>query len=171
MLATADRREIDDALDGPMEKPACRRFSAAYRELCTRIWIELELLTQAARQHQISPLRDLDICMATLRLELVLLVDFCRSVQGRSLLSVEQSERMCSMLTDVLAALYVDMQDLRAGLEEAQDRVLDELTPESVAWPAPVDVSKSSDPYRNGDPAIDELLTLVEQQAAARAYR
>jgi chromosome condensin MukBEF MukE localization factor len=69
-----------------------------------------------------------------LRLELIVLVDFCRSPHSRGTLSAEQCDSLCSMLTDVLAALYVEPECLTDdAIAEAQDRVLDELLTESEA--------------------------------------
>ena len=132
MLAASDWREIR-AYDGDLARPGAQTprpvFKAAYKELCTRIWIELELLAQAADR----PSQDLVMSTAILRLELVVLVDSCRTPHWRRMLSAEQRDSVCAMLTDVLAALYVDSEHLYTGIAEAQDRVLDELLPESAA--------------------------------------
>ncbi len=101
-------------------------FQAAYAELCTRIWIELERLVQLESRRP----QDLDLRTAILRLEFVVLIDSCRSPSWRSMLSAQQRENLCSMLTDALSALYVDSERLRDGIEAAQDRVLCELLPE-----------------------------------------
>ena len=98
-------------------------FKAAYRDLCARIWIELELLAQIGRCAALDPM----MSAAVLRLQLIVLVDSCRSLRWRQMLSTEQRDRLCSMLTDILAALYVDSEDLRVGIAEAQDRVLTEF--------------------------------------------
>jgi hypothetical protein len=142
MLAATDRREVR-ACDGHLSRleaqvPRCV-FRAAYKELCTRIWVELEQLAQTAEQLESRPSRDLvtstELVMSTviLRLELVVLVDSCRSPRWRRMLCAEQLDSLCSMLTDVLAALYVDSEHLCTGIAEAQDRVLDELVWESPA--------------------------------------
>jgi hypothetical protein len=142
-------------------------FRAAYRELCARIWIELELLAQAAGQmERPDPPRDIMMSAAILRLELVVLVDSCRSAHWRCMLSVEQCNRLCSMLTDVLAALYVESGHLSDGLMEAQDRVLDELLTESVARPLLAEPALVWERSQGSDPAIEELLRLIEAQAA-----
>ena len=78
---------------------------------------------------------------AILRLEFVVLLDFCRSPGWRSMLSTQQRESLSSMLTDVLSALYVDSEQLRDGIEAAQDRVLYELLPESAAVPSAAEVA------------------------------
>lgn len=49
------------------------------------------------------------------------------------MLSMEQCDSMCSLLTDLLAALYVDPESLRAGIAEAQGIILDELQPATEA--------------------------------------
>lgn len=146
-------------------------FRAAYKELCTRIWIELELLAQAAGQVERCPPQDLVMSAAILRLELVVLVDSCRSPHWRCMLSAEQCDSLCSTLTDVLAALYVDPEQLRTGIAEAQDRVLDELLPESEAGPSLADPASACEPGQGYHPAVDELVSLIEARAAARAVR
>jgi hypothetical protein len=140
-------------------------FKAAYKELCTRIWIELELLAQAAGPVESGLTQHLIMSTVILRLELLVLVDCCRSPRWRRMLSAEQRDSLCSMLTDVLAALYVDL------IAEAQDRVLDELLPESEAGPSLADPVSGRDLGRHSHPAIDELVSLIEAQAAARAAR
>jgi hypothetical protein len=127
MPAAADRREIRDH-EGNLSRLRAEIphsvFRTAYEELCTRIWMELEALGQAAGQG--SPPQDLLMRTAILRLELVILVDFCRSQRWRHMLSTEQRDSMCSLLTDLLAALCVDLEQLTTGIAEAQGRVLDE---------------------------------------------
>ena len=58
------------------------------------------------------------------------------------------------MLTDVLAALYVDSEQLPTGIAIAQDRVLDELLPQSDALPRELGPESH--------PGIDELVSLIE---------
>ena len=167
MLAAADWRDLRtcDGSLGPgdpwVSRPQTPRpvFEAAYRELCTRIWIELELLAQARS----CPPQDLVMSTAILRLELVVLVDSCRSPQWRRILSAEQRDSLCTMLTDVLAALYVDSEHLNTGIAEAQDRVLDELLPEPTSAYEPGQGSQSQPA-----PAVHELVSLIQAQAAAR---
>lgn len=174
MLAALDRRDIRASdgnlsrLRGQMPRPV---FRAAYKELCTRIWIELELLAQAAEQVESGPPQDLVISTAILRLELVVLVDSCRSPRWRCMLSAQQCDSLCSMLTDVLAALYVDSEHLRTGIAEAQDRVLDELLPESETGPSLAHPACACEFGQGSHPAVDELVSLIEAQSAARALR
>jgi hypothetical protein len=131
MLAASDWREIR-TYDGSLARPGAQTprpvFKAAYKELCTRIWVELELLAQAADR----PSQDLVMSTAILRLELVVLVDSCRTPHWRRMLSAEQRDSVCAMLTDLLAALYVDSEYLHSGIAAAQDRVLDELLSQSA---------------------------------------
>lgn len=124
------------SLDGIVSRPrppvARSVFAAAYQELCARIWIELEFTAEAARRVPANATpddrEDPVMTAAILRLELLVLVDACRSARWRnSLLTAAQCDSMCSMLTDVLAALYVDSECLSEALAEAQDRVLDEI--------------------------------------------
>ena len=146
-------------------------FRAAYKELCTRIWVELELLAQATRQVENCPPQDLVISTAILRLELVVLVDSCRSPHWRRMLSAQQCDSLCSMLTDVLAALYVDSEHLRTGIAEAQDRVLDELLPEFEAGASLADPISACELGQGSHAAVNALVGLIEAQAVRRAGR
>ena len=127
MLAAAHRQDtpahhVDP--DPARARPPALVFTAAYAELCSRIWAELAMLADAASPVDGSPAADLEMRAAILRLELVVLVDACRSARWRvSLLTGDQCDRMCAMLTDVLAALYVDPDGLPAGIADSQDRV------------------------------------------------
>ena len=82
MLAATAQREIRPS-NGNLRHLGTRLplpvFRAAYKELCTRIWIELELLAQALAQVDSGPPQDLALSSAILRLELVVLIDSCRS--------------------------------------------------------------------------------------------
>jgi len=174
MLAARNRREshvceVDRGQVGA--RTPYPVFKAAYKELCTRIWIELELLMQSAQQVDIGRPRDLVMVTAILRLELIVLVDSCRSPGWRSMLAAEQCESLCSMLTDVLAALYVDSEHLRKGIAEAQDRILDELQPAPEAWRSPPDPASHVPLGRSSHSAADELVSLIEARAASRAAR
>ena|ERR1700761_6577825 len=102
-------------------------FRTAYEELCTRIWTELELLGLAAEPGENRPARDLVMHAAILRLELVVLVDCCRSPRWRDMLCAHQCDTLSAMLRDVLAALHVDSEHLPAAIAMAQDRVFDEI--------------------------------------------
>ena len=168
MLAATDRQEIgmpDGSLSRQLPQPV---FKAAYRELCTRIWIELELLAQATREIAGRPRQSLLMSTVILRLELMVLIDSCRSAHWRRLLSVESCDRLCSMLTDVLAALDVESEELDAGIADAQSRVLDELIPESEVGRPPTDSDSQSEPGDAVNPALVELMSVVETRAAAR---
>jgi hypothetical protein len=172
MLAVADRREVHarDAtvrlLSGRVPRPV---FRAAYKELCTRIWIELELLAQAAGQSKSYPALNLAMSTAILRLELIVLLDSSRSAHWHCMLSPEQCDRVCSMLADVLAALYVDSEYLDGGIAAAQDRVLDELMPECESEPSLTDPLSTCEAGCGWDPAVEVLIGLIEERAAARA--
>jgi len=157
MLAALDQPQTS-VCHGDLSRPRLQVptavFRAAYRELCARIWIELELLAQAAGQmERHDPPRDITMSAAILRLELVVLLDSCRSVHWRSMLSVEQCNGLCSMLTDVLAALYVESGHLSDALMEAQDRVLDELLTESAARPPLADPASVCELGQGSDPS------------------
>jgi hypothetical protein len=138
MLAARDRREIcDNEADLSRLRARIPRsaFTAAYKELCTRIWMELQTLAQAADQVDSSPSQHLLMSTAILRLELVVLLDSYRSERWRRMLSTEQRDRMCSMLADLLATLYVDPEHLSTGITEAECIVFDELRAEAEAGP------------------------------------
>lgn len=174
MFAATDRREIRPR-DGDLYRLATHTprpvFRAAYRELCTRLWIELELLAQATEPVDSSPPPDLLMSTVILRLELIVLIDSCRSPHWRRMLSAEQRDSLCSMLTDSLAALYVDAEHLYTGILQAQDRILDELLPETPAKPSQPDPPAPHEPGQGPHTAIHELVTLIEAQAAARAVQ
>jgi hypothetical protein len=170
MLAALDRPETS-VCNGKLSQLSLQIptpfFRAACRELCVRIWIELELLAQAVVQTQRHyPPRDIVMSAAILRLELVVLVDSCRTAHWRSMLSVEHCDSLCSMVTDVLAALYVESGHLSDAITEAQDRVLDELLRESAARSPLADLPSVCELGQGSDPAIDELFRLIEGQAA-----
>ena len=170
MLAALDRPETSvrhGSLSQLRLQTPTPVFRAAYRELCVRIWIELELLaTAAGRMQRPYPSRDIVMCAAILRLELIVLVDSCRSARWRCMLCVEQCNSLCSMLTDVLAALYVESGYLSEAISEAQDRVLDELLQESAARSSAAEPPSLSELGQDSDPAISELFRLIEAQAA-----
>jgi hypothetical protein len=140
-------------------------FRAAFKELCARIWIELEFLA-----HESCPPQDVVMSSAVLRLELVVLLDWCRSAHWRSCISsAKQRDGLCSMLTDVLAALYVDSNDLRSGIAAAQDRVLDELVPESDDESSPAEPTSDWERAPGTQNAVHELMSLIEARAPVRA--
>ena len=171
MLAATEPREIGAGAGGPGTSggPIARRvFKAAYRELCARIWLELELLAQSAARFAGSAPPRLAMSTAILRLELVVLVDSCRSPNWRCMLSVEQRDSLGSLLTDVLAALYVDSEHLCMGIADAQDRVLEELVPQPETGPAPADSVSACEGGMQANAAVHELVTLIEAKAAAR---
>jgi hypothetical protein len=129
MLDALNHREADDDLPRFRARVPVAVFTAAYRELCTRIWLELEQLGQSPVHMEGGPSQDLTLRAATLRLEIVILVDSCRSPHWRDLLGAAQCDSLCALLTDVSTALYVEQELLLTGIAEAQDRLLDELLP------------------------------------------
>ena len=56
---------------------------------------------------------------------------------SRRTLSAQHRDSLSAMLTDVLAALYADLDQLCAGIAQAQNRILDELLPEQEAATPP----------------------------------
>jgi hypothetical protein len=168
MLAATDRQEIgipDGSLSRQLPQPV---FKAAYRELCTRIWIELELLAQAAREIAGRQRQSLLMSTVILRLELTVLIDSCRSAHWRRMLTAERCDQLCSMLTDVLAALDVESDELDAGIADAQSRVLDELIPESEPRDCQADPESQGELEDGLNPAFVELMSVIETRAAAR---
>ena len=103
-------------------------FAVAFTELCGRIWLELERLSQ---QLEPSALPDAScelvlLPAATLRLELLVMLDACDSPRWRAMLATDQRRNLRLMLTDVLEAIAVTPEDLtRHLIERAQDRLLD----------------------------------------------
>ncbi len=109
------------------------RFKVAYADLCSLIWGELAALDDAVTNDQPLDCDTVTVRAAILRLELIVLVDSCRSARWRlSLLTADECDRMCSLLTDVLAALYVEPEELIQGLNDAKDRVLEEFLAQVV---------------------------------------
>jgi hypothetical protein len=174
MLAVTGRREVFASHGSLSQEPSSPAFRAAYRELCTRLWIELELLAQATQRFEGPHPHNLTMRAAILRLELIVLVDSCRSSHWRRLLSEAQSDRVCSMSTDLLAALYVDSEHLSTGIANAQERILDELMPQSEPGRSPglnLECELDLEPEFEPNSAVHELISLLEAQAAARATR
>lgn len=171
MLATAQRQAFPAPPPAPGWTPARvpdAVFHAAYRELCTQLWLELEIIAQSIGADAGQATADAAMSAAILRLELVVLVDACRSARWRSmLLAAHHCDRMCSMLTDVLAALYVDVDELRAGLAAAEERLVDELHAESdgADQPGPGRRTPVEEPL--SDAEVDSLIGFVQEHARA----
>lgn len=104
-----------------------------------------------------------------LRLELIVLVDSCRSPEWRSMLWADQRNGLCALLTDLLAALYVDAEEMRTGISDAQDRVLVELLPRSAVESFLADPASARELGCEHDPTVAELISLIEARAIARA--
>ncbi len=147
-------------------------FRAAYQELCTRLWLELELIAQSLREPDPTEPTDPDTTASLLRLELVVLVDACRSARWRSmLLAGTHCDRMCGLLTDVLAALYVDTDGLAGGVADAQERLLDELLVEQNSADADHPGTADAPDDVPADPGIEALISVVREHATALACR
>jgi hypothetical protein len=119
---------------GPAHRSRQRKLSrtiyaAALIELCGRIWAELESLADLWEQSDIADAPSvLLMSAATLRLELLVMLDSCDSVLWRSLLEYGQRQNLRSMLIDVLETIAVTPDLLkRQVIERAQDRLLDEV--------------------------------------------
>jgi len=126
----------------PMNSLEARTLSGAYAAalvaLCGCIWGDLERCAEL-----LQPARTVDAPAellwpaATLRLELVLMLDSCSSERWRSMLSSRQRETLGSMLRDVLDIIAVAPAGLNLSVvERAQDRLLDEILTQCAAAPA-----------------------------------
>jgi hypothetical protein len=110
-------------------------FVAALIELCGHIWRDLERLVGVwHRPGLIDVPSQLLWPAATLRLELLLMLDSRKSERWCSMLTVEQRETVRSMLLDVLDAIAVRPDELTlAAIECAQDRLFDEVYTQCAA--------------------------------------
>jgi hypothetical protein len=96
-------------------------FAAACIELFSRLWAELNVLSAAAD----SPAHPRD---EILRLELILVLDACRSERWRMMLDSSQRLSLECLLRDVLDALSTSSGELPCTpIEWAQNRLLDAL--------------------------------------------
>jgi len=104
-------------------------YAAALIELCARIWQDLEQFAEMLHQPgRIAAPPGFLWLTATLRLELVLMLDSWNSERWRSMLTLEQRATLRSMLTDVLDLMGVAADELTPpDIEQAQDRLLDEV--------------------------------------------
>jgi hypothetical protein len=97
-------------------------------ELCGRIWWALERLAQLCDLAVNPGDSKLLLSAATLRLELLVIVDSCESTSWGTMLVASERRNLCSMITDVLGAIAVSSDKLqRSHIECAQDRVFDEV--------------------------------------------
>jgi len=116
-------------------------FAAACIELFSRLWVELNALSAAADPAGAPPAdlpsqpRD-----EILRLELILVLDACRSEQWRMMLDRSQRLALECLLRDVLDALNSSSAEFPCTpIEWAQNRLLDALLEHCAAESCPVD--------------------------------
>jgi hypothetical protein len=97
-------------------------------ELCGRIWCALERLAQLCDLTDNPGEATLLLTAETLRLELLVIMDSCKSASWAVMLLASERRNLCSMLSDVLGAIAVSSDELkRSHIEYAQDRVFDEV--------------------------------------------
>jgi hypothetical protein len=103
-------------------------YAEAVIELCGRIWRELEYLAQLCDRTAKRDTSKLLLTAATLRLELLVMLDSCESASWASMLIGEERENLCSMLSEVLEGIALWADELkRSHIEGVQDRLFDEV--------------------------------------------
>jgi hypothetical protein len=109
-------------------------YSVACIELLWRLWVELE------RVHVSGDLTS-QLRAETLRLELALLLDACRSERWRRLLDISQRLSLQSMIGDVFDALNSSPEIVPQGvIAWAQNRLLDAILEHCDADAYPTEV-------------------------------
>jgi hypothetical protein len=110
-------------------------FEAAFIALCARIWWQLERLIQTT--HQTSSRGSASEVLwlaATLRLELILILDSSDSERWRLMLTLEQRQTCRSMLANVLGLIGDIPDELTVPvIERAQDCLLEEVLTQCAA--------------------------------------
>jgi hypothetical protein len=105
-------------------------FAAACIELFSRLWAELNALSAAA---------DPDRRGEILRLELILVLDACRSARWRMMLDRSQRLSLECLLRDVFDALNSSSAEFPCRpIEWAQNRLLDALLEHCATYSCPV---------------------------------
>jgi hypothetical protein len=113
---------------GPQPAPPPTAYAEAVIELCGRIWWELEHLAQLRDRTAMTDNSQFLLTAATLRLELLLIMDSCESASWASMLMRDERQTLYSMLNEVLAAIALSPNELRRmHIECAQDRLFDEV--------------------------------------------
>jgi hypothetical protein len=146
-----DTRECGVAVGerSPMYKASSHRGAAyhssitskeAYADACielfSRLWVELDAVFATD-----DPMRSAGFIPAprveTLRLELILLLDACRSTRWRAQLDSSQRHFLLSILNHILDALNASREGvLRGPIESAQTRLLDAIQEQCAALSA-----------------------------------
>jgi hypothetical protein len=115
-------------------------FAAACIELFSRLWAELNVLTAAADPAR-APSAELPANPRDeiLRLELILVLDACRSERWRMMLDISQRLSLECLLRDVLDALSSSSGELPCTpIEWAQNRLLDALLEHCAGGSCPI---------------------------------
>jgi hypothetical protein len=115
----------------PQSQVPASTYATALVELCACVWVDLEGLVELCEQTGAGVPGASSILLlkaATLRLELLVLLDSCDSAYWRSLLNAAQRQNLRSMLIDVFEAIAFTPDALRrCAIEQAQDRLFDEV--------------------------------------------
>jgi hypothetical protein len=115
-------------------------FAAACIELFSRLWVGLNALSATADPAR-TPSTDLgsDPRDEILRLELILVLDACRSARWRMMLDRSQRLSLELLLRDVLDALNSSPGELPCTpIEWAQNRLLDALLEHCATHSCPI---------------------------------
>jgi hypothetical protein len=115
-------------------------FAAACIELFSRLWAELNTLAAAAGPAR-APATELPANPRDeiLRLELILILDACRSERWRMMLDISQRLSLEYLLRDVLDALSSSSGEFPCTpIEWAQNRLLDALLEHCAADFCPI---------------------------------
>jgi len=104
-------------------------FAAACIELFSRLWAELNALSATAGSARADEI---------LRLELILVLEACRSARWRMLLDISQRLSLECLLRDVLDALNSSPEEFPCTeVEWAQNRLLDALLEHCAIYSCP----------------------------------
>lgn len=114
-------------------------FAVAHIELFSRLWVELDSMCGMLDSLRVRSMGLISERVEILRLELILLLDACRSARWRTLLDTSQRLSLQLLLSDVLAALNQAPDEVPRGpIEWAQNRILDALVEQCAACSLPV---------------------------------
>jgi hypothetical protein len=114
-------------------------FAVACIELFSRLWVELDSTCGVLDSMRVGSISLVSERVEILHLELILLLDACRSARWRTLLDTPQRLSLQLLLDDVLTALNHASNEIRRGpIESAQNRVLDALVEQCAACSCPI---------------------------------
>ncbi|MGO9993090.1 MAG: hypothetical protein ACLPTF_11345 [Steroidobacteraceae bacterium] len=101
-------------------------YAAASIQLFSRLWADLEVLSDQLAATTDQPPDVIELRLEMFRLELIVLLDNCRSARWRSMLSPEHRLVLRATLEDLLATLAVPPDAFgRAVIFQAQNQVFD----------------------------------------------